>query len=241
MADLRALPFPIMFVPVGAASDMLRRPMRNLGSTACIELQRGPLTPIQRAGKRAIDLIGAGLALIMLAPLLAAAAAAIKLESPGPVLFRQKRCGFNGRIFSIRKFRTMSVLEDGPSITQARPADRRVTRVGRWLRRTSVDELPQLLNVLDGTMSLVGPRPHALAHDEEFDNLVRNYASRRRVKPGLTGWAQVHGCRGPTPTAASVEQRLDYDLWYIDNWSFRLDLVILLRTPIEILWGRNAC
>jgi putative colanic acid biosynthesis UDP-glucose lipid carrier transferase len=241
VADLRVLPFPVVFVPVGAASEMLRHPTRNLGSAICVELQRRPLTAIECAGKRAIDLIGAVLALIVLAPLLAVVAAAIKLDSQGPVLFRQKRCGFNGRTFSIRKFRTMSVLEDGPSIIQAQPADRRVTRVGRWLRRTSIDELPQLLNVLDGSMSLVGPRPHALAHDGQFDKLVRNYAFRRRVKPGLTGWAQVHGCRGPTPTPTLIERRVEYDLWYIDNWSLRLDLVILVRTPIELLRGRNAC
>jgi putative colanic acid biosynthesis UDP-glucose lipid carrier transferase len=178
--------------------------------------------------------------LIALLPLLAIVAVAIKLDSPGPILFRQKRCGFNGRGFPIRKFRTMSVLEDGPSIIQAQFADKRVTRLGTWLRRTSIDELPQLLNVLDGSMSLVGPRPHAVAHDNQFDKIVRNYAFRRRVKPGLTGWAQVNGCRGPTPTAASIERRVEYDLWYIDNWSLRLDFAILLQTPIEILHGRNA-
>ena len=134
----------------------------------------------------------------------------------------------------------MSVLEDGPSVMQARLADERMTRLGALLRRTSIDELPQLLNILEGNMSLVGPRPHALAHDNQFDKVVRNYAFRRRVKPGLTGWAQVNGCRGPTPTAASIESRVEHDLWYIDNWSLRLDLAILLQTPLEILYGRNA-
>jgi len=134
----------------------------------------------------------------------------------------------------------MSVLEDGFSAVQARDDDDRVTRVGKWLRRTSIDELPQLLNVLDGSMSLVGPRPHAIAHDNQFEKIVRNYALRQRVKPGLTGWAQIHGCRGPTPTAALIEQRVEYDLWYIDNWSLRLDLAILLQTPIEVARGRNA-
>jgi len=134
----------------------------------------------------------------------------------------------------------MLVMEDGPSIVQATAADCRVTRIGKWLRRTSIDELPQLFNVLDGSMSLVGPRPHAVAHDSEFDKVVWNYAFRQRVKPGLTGWAQVHGCRGPTPTAALIERRVEYDLWYIDNWSLRLDLAILLQTPIEVLRGRNA-
>ncbi|MCP3390706.1 exopolysaccharide biosynthesis polyprenyl glycosylphosphotransferase [Bradyrhizobium sp. CCGB12] len=240
VADLRVLPFPIMFVPVGTTSELLRHPTRKLGSAVCVELQRGPLTPLECATKRMIDLIGAGFALAIFAPLLALVAVAIKLDSTGPIFFRQQRCGFNGRIFLIRKFRTMHVLEDGPMILQANRTDRRITRIGKWLRRTSIDELPQLLNVLDGSMSLIGPRPHALAHDGEFDKLVRSYALRRRVRPGLTGWAQVHGCRGPTPTAVTVETRVQYDLWYIDNWSLRLDLAILLRTPVELLRGRNA-
>jgi Undecaprenyl-phosphate glucose phosphotransferase len=240
VADLRVLPFPIVFVPVGAVSEMFRQPTRKLGNAICVELQRGPLTFLECSTKRFIDLVGAGLALIILSPLLAAVAVVVKLDAPGPILFRQQRCGFNGRSFAIYKFRTMSVLEDGPSMVQARPVDSRVTRIGKWLRRTSIDELPQLLNVLDGSMSLVGPRPHAMAHDGQFDKIVRNYAFRRRVKPGLTGWAQIHGCRGPTPTAALIERRIEYDLWYIDNWSFRLDLAILLQTPIEVLRGRNA-
>jgi putative colanic acid biosynthesis UDP-glucose lipid carrier transferase len=240
VADLRVLPFPIMFVPVGTTSELLRHPTRSLGSAVCVELQRGPLTGLECATKRFIDVVGAGLALAMFAPLLALAAVAIKLDSPGPVFFRQQRCGFNGRTFLIRKFRTMHVLEDGQLIAQATPQDRRVTRMGKLLRRTSFDELPQLLNVLEGSMSLVGPRPHALAHDGQFDKLVRNYAFRRRVRPGLTGWAQVHGCRGATPTASMIEARVQYDLWYIDNWSIGLDLAILLRTPIEVLRGRNA-
>jgi putative colanic acid biosynthesis UDP-glucose lipid carrier transferase len=240
VADLRVLPFPVVFVPVGAVAEMLRRPTRHLGSAVCVELHRRPLTVAERATKRCLDLIGAGLALITLSPLLAAVALAIKFDSRGPIFFRQQRCGFNGRSFAVYKFRTMFVLEDGPSIIQARSADSRVTPIGKWLRRTSIDELPQLFNVLNGSMSLVGPRPHAVAHDSQFDKTARNYAFRRRVKPGLTGWAQIHGCRGPTPTAASIERRVEYDLWYIDNWSLRLDFGILLQTPIEVLRGRNA-
>ena len=240
VAELRVLPFPVNFIPLGTASEIFRRPARELGNAICVELQRGPLTSFEHAAKRCIDVLFAGVALTALLPMLAIVAVAIKLDSPGPILFRQKRCGFNGRCFQIYKFRTMSVLEDGPSIIQAQFADERVTRLGAWLRRTSIDELPQLLNVLEGTMSLVGPRPHAVVHDNQFDKMVRNYAFRRRVKPGLTGWAQVNGCRGPTPTAASIERRVEYDLWYIDNWSLTLDLTILLQTPIEILLGRNA-
>jgi putative colanic acid biosysnthesis UDP-glucose lipid carrier transferase len=240
VAELRVVPFPVCFVPVGAASEIFRRPSRELGNAICVELQRGPLTGIEHAAKRCIDVLFAGIVLIALLPMFLIVAVAIKLDSPGPILFRQQRCGFNGKCFQIRKFRTMSVLEDGSSVVQAQFADKRVTSLGRWLRRTSIDELPQLLNVLDGSMSLVGPRPHAIAHDNQFDKVVRNYAFRRRVKPGLTGWAQVHGCRGPTPTAASIERRVEYDLWYIDNWSLRLDFAILLQTPIETLRGRNA-
>jgi putative colanic acid biosynthesis UDP-glucose lipid carrier transferase len=240
VAELRVLPFPVSFVPLGTASEIFRRPSRELGNTICVELQRGPLTVFEHVAKRCIDVVFAGAFLTALLPLLALVAVAIKLDSPGPVLFRQKRCGFNGKSFRICKFRTMSVLEDGPSINQAQLADKRVTRMGALLRRSSIDELPQLLNVLEGSMSLVGPRPHAVAHDNQFDKMVRNYAFRRRVKPGLTGWGQVNGCRGPTPTAASIERRVEYDLWYIDNWSLRLDFAILLQTPLEIACGRNA-
>jgi exopolysaccharide biosynthesis polyprenyl glycosylphosphotransferase len=187
-----------------------------------------------------MDIAIAGTALLALLPLLAIVAIAIKLDSPGPVLFRQRRCGFNGRCFQIYKFRTMSVLEDGATITQAQCSDSRITPLGKWLRRSSIDELPQLVNVLEGSMSLVGPRPHALAHDTQFDKNVRNYAFRRRVKPGVTGWAQVNGCRGPTPTRKDIERRVQHDLWYIDNWSLALDLSIMLRTVVEVMRSRNA-
>jgi len=240
VGDLRVLPSPIAFAPTGAAAELFRRPTRNLGSSLYVDLHRAPLTLTQCAAKRTLDVLGASGALLLLSPVLALAAIAIKLDSAGPVLFKQQRCGFNGRAFTIWKFRTMSVLEDGSSVVQARRFDKRVTRVGKWLRRTSVDELPQLLNVLQGSMSLVGPRPHALAHENQFDKSVRNYAFRRRVKPGLTGWAQVHGCRGETPTNEAIERRVEYDLWYIDNWDLRLDLGILLRTPVEVLRARNA-
>ncbi|MBB4200393.1 undecaprenyl-phosphate glucose phosphotransferase [Rhodoblastus sphagnicola] len=239
-ADLRILPSQVNFVPVGAAAEVFRRRRHQIGGAVCVEFQRGPLSRGDMAAKRTLDILGAGLALMLLMPLLAVVAIAIRLDSPGPIFFRQQRCGFNGRKFAICKFRTMHVLEDGQSVVQAGPRDKRVTRVGRWLRRTSIDELPQLLNVLDGSMCLVGPRPHAIAHDNEFDKILRNYAFRRRVKPGLTGWAQVHGCRGPTPTRATIERRVEYDLWYIDNWSLRLDLLILLQTPLEVTRARNA-
>jgi putative colanic acid biosynthesis UDP-glucose lipid carrier transferase len=221
-------------------AKVLQRPSRSMGDTVCIELQRKPLSSVEIGVKRLVDIVGASIGLIALLPLLIITAIAIKLDSRGPILFRQRRCGFNGGEFYILKFRTMSVLEDGELVRQATAVDCRVTRVGRWLRRASIDELPQLWNALTGSMSLVGPRPHAVAHDNEFYKMVRLYAVRHHVKPGLTGWAQVHGCRGPTPTAGDVRRRVEFDLWYIDNWSFRLDCWILLRTVLEVLRSHNA-
>lgn len=240
IAELRILPCPVNLIPVGAMSEIFRRPSHEIGNSVCIEVQRGPLTPGERAAKRTIDIVLATVGLVALLPLLTIVAIAIKLDSHGPVLFRQRRCGFNGRSFQIFKFRTMTVLEDGPVIAQATLCDQRITRLGAWLRRTSIDELPQLLNVLGGSMSLVGPRPHALAHDSQFDKVIRRYAFRQRVKPGLTGWAQVNGFRGPTPSPREIESRVEHDLWYIDNWSLGLDIMIILQTAIEVFRARNA-
>jgi Undecaprenyl-phosphate glucose phosphotransferase len=240
LSGLRVLPLPVSLIPVGMASDVLSRPTHIMGDTICIELHRGPLGAFERGVKRSIDVLSAVAGLLLFLPLLTIVAVLIKLDSHGPVLFRQRRCGFNGRQFQILKFRTMSVLEDGTSVCQAAESDTRVTRLGKWLRRTSIDELPQLLNVLNGTMSLVGPRPHAVAHDNHFDKVVRNYAFRHHVKPGLTGWAQVNGQRGPTPTTADIQRRVQFDLWYIDNWSFRLDILIIIKTILEVMRSRNA-
>ncbi|MDO8877972.1 MAG: sugar transferase, partial [Pseudolabrys sp.] len=145
---------------------------------------------------------------------------------------RQKRNGFNGSVFSIYKFRSMRVLEDGAHIPQATRDDPRVTRLGRWLRRTSIDELPQLFNVLTGDMSLVGPRPHAVAHNNEYQTVVSNYAFRHHVKPGITGWAQVNGLRGKTQTVDLMAKRVEFDLWYINHWSLWLDLRIIIKTAL---------
>jgi exopolysaccharide biosynthesis polyprenyl glycosylphosphotransferase len=175
-----------------------------------------------------------------LSPLLLLASVAIKLDSAGPILFRQSRKGFNGKDFKIYKFRSMTVLEDGQTICQARRGDHRITRVGRILRTSSVDELPQLFNVLRGEMSLVGPRPHAIAHDNEYTETIANYAFRHHVKPGITGWAQVHGFRGETAKLDLMKKRVELDIWYINNWSLWLDLWIILLTCFEVTRGRNA-
>lgn len=240
VAALRVLPLRVRLIPTGANSDLFSRPSTELGGARCVELQHGPLSPMALCSKRALDICLATTVLTILSPLLLIVAIAIKLDSRGPVIFKQQRCGFNGRHFTIYKFRTMSVLEDGPTITQAKINDTRLTRLGGWLRKTSIDEIPQLFNVLEGSMSVVGPRPHAIAHDSVFNKAVSNYAYRRRVKPGLTGLAQIKGFRGPTPTPASIERRVQHDLLYIDNWSFGLDLMILAQTPIELIRGQNA-
>jgi undecaprenyl-phosphate galactose phosphotransferase/putative colanic acid biosynthesis UDP-glucose lipid carrier transferase len=177
---------------------------------------------------------------LLLLPLLVLTSVIVKLDSSGPILFRQTRHGFNGKAFKILKFRTMFVLEDGDTIRQASRDDGRVTRIGAWLRRTSIDELPQLFNVLMGDMSIVGPRPHAAAHDHHFENVIGKYAYRHHVKPGITGWAQVNGFRGETPTIEAMKARVDLDIWYVNNWSLLLDAVIILRTLAEVFRARNA-
>ena len=192
------------------------------------------------AAKRLLDALLAGLAVVLLSPLLALVSLAVALDSPGPVLFCQKRTGLNGKTFPIFKFRSMHVLEDGAEVKQASKNDARITRVGRVIRKLSLDELPQLINVLAGDMSLVGPRPHAVVHDTEYGAAISNYAVRFRVKPGITGWAQVNGARGATPTLAIMQQRIDFDAWYVANASLALDLLILARTPLEVLRTRNA-
>jgi Undecaprenyl-phosphate glucose phosphotransferase len=240
LRELDGLPMPVRLIADANATEILRYRQHVSGGIVRFELQRAPLTLGGRIAKRLFDVAVAGLGLLVLAPLLAAVAVAIRIDSPGPIFFRQKRGGFNGRAFQILKFRTMRVLEDGPWIKQATQHDDRVTRVGSFLRWSSLDELPQLINVLRGDMSLVGPRPHALAHDDAYRSLISSYPFRHFVKPGITGWAQVNGFRGETPTLALMKQRIELDLWYARNWSFWLDLWILIGTVREVCRPRNA-
>lgn len=192
------------------------------------------------AAKRLLDLAIAVPALVFLSPLLLILAFVIRTGSKGPAMFRQTRQGLNGAPFHIYKFRTMTVLENGPVIRQAVKDDERVTKAGRWMRRTSFDELPQLLNVIKGDMSLIGPRPHAMAHDRHYGSVIDGYDKRQLVKPGISGWAQVHGHRGATMTTSQMRERLAYDVWYTRNASFALDLKIIARTLGEVLGQRNA-
>src|SRR6185312_15141705 len=180
--------------------------------------------------KRGSDIVLGSLILVLIAPLLAAIALGVKLSSPGPVLFRQRRYGLDGREIVVYKFRSMTVAEDGAVVRQATRNDARVTPFGAFMRRTSLDELPQFFNVLQGRMSIVGPRPHAVAHNEEYRRLIKAYMVRHKVKPGITGWAQVNGHRGETDTIEKMQARVEYDLEYLRNWSLGLDLQIIVRT-----------
>jgi undecaprenyl-phosphate galactose phosphotransferase/putative colanic acid biosynthesis UDP-glucose lipid carrier transferase len=237
---LRRSPLPVRLLPDRSVQAILRYRSWGPRELPIVEIQRAPLSVPERFAKRIVDLLLAGFALTSLMPLMLVIACAIRLESPGPAIFRQRRKGFNGGEFVIYKFRTMTVMEDSHTITQARKSDRRVTALGRILRQTSIDELPQLFNVLIGNMSLVGPRPHALAHDNDYGQVISNYAFRHHVKPGITGWAQVNGFRGETPRLEQMVKRIELDLWYINNWSLTLDLQILLRTSLAVVRGRNA-
>jgi Undecaprenyl-phosphate glucose phosphotransferase len=237
---LRDSPLPVKLLPDQKVRSLTENPAFSVNRSFAIEIQRSPLSGVEQFAKRMLDITGACVALLLLSPLMLLTALAIKLESPGPVLFRQQRSGFNAKHFSIFKFRTMSVMEDGDSVTQATRQDPRISKFGGVLRATSIDELPQLFNVLRGDMSLVGPRPHAVAHDNHYGQLLSDYAFRHHVKPGITGWAQIHGCRGGTAQVGLMKNRLDFDLWYINNWSVGLDLVIMVRTFLEVLRPRNA-
>ena len=210
---------------------------QNFGALRTNVVNRMPISESSRIVKSVLDYVVAIVGVTLFAPLLAVIALAIKLDSPGPIFFLQRRYGQNNRIFRIIKFRTMTVTEDGPIVRQAQRGDPRVTRVGYYLRRLSLDELPQLINVLKGDMSIVGPRPHALAHDELFERDLYLFSRRRRVRPGITGWAQVQGYRGETSSAEDIRGRMQRDLFYIDNWSIWFDIEIITRTVFVVFRG----
>ena len=223
---------PTLAVPPRDASFLFGQPVLTVCSR--------PLGDWSRVAKRAEDLLISSVAMIFVAPVAALVALAIKIDSPGPVLFRQHRLGFNNNVITVFKFRSMTHRPRDDDVAQARRSDPRVTRVGRFLRRTSLDELPQLLNVLRGDMSLVGPRPHALAHNDQYAALIDGYLGRHRVQPGITGWAQVNGFRGETDTLDKMQRRVEHDLAYTDDWSLALDIKILVMTVFTTLLGRNA-
>jgi Undecaprenyl-phosphate glucose phosphotransferase len=226
------------------ASDYIQKnsshKVSSLGPVGLLDIKKKPLSDWGRHVKTVEDYVVAALILTLIVPVMLIIAVAVKLDSPGPVFFRQKRHGLNRRVIKVLKFRTMSVMENGHIVSQATKNDPRVTRVGAFLRRTSLDELPQFINVLRGEMSVIGPRPHALVHDDLYGDMLEHYANRHKVKPGITGWAQVNGFRGPTETSDKMRSRVDHDLVYIDNWSLWLDLKILAMTVVGGFSGKNA-
>ena len=240
-ARLRDTTASVYFLPDVSMFGPLTPRMEMLASTPIVRVCETPFLGAKAVVKRAEDLVLGGLLLLACLPLMLLIAAALKLDSPGPVIFRQRRHGLEAREIVVYKFRTMKVLEDGPELRQARAGDPRVTRVGAFLRRYSLDELPQLVNVLQGRMSLVGPRPHAVAHTELYRKLIDGYMVRLKVRPGITGWAQVNGLRGETDSLEKMKARVEHDLAYLSDWSLARDLSILARTASAVIRGRNAC
>lgn len=241
MYALRNETLEIRYLPELSDIPLLNHRVSSVAGLYSIDLSITPMNGSARVMKRLEDLLVGGLLSVLIAPVCLMIAIAIKVTSSGPVLFKQYRTGINGQRFKVYKFRSMEVHEEGSGqVTQAKKGDSRVTRLGAFLRRTSLDELPQFYNVLQGRMSIVGPRPHALAHNEYYKDLVESYMRRHKVKPGITGWAQVNGLRGETDTLDKMRKRVEFDLWYIDNWSVWLDLRIIFLTIFKGFLNKNA-
>jgi len=237
---LRDTTASIYFVPDIFVADLIQARIDDIHGIPVVAVCETPLYGVNGLAKRASDIVLASVLLILLLPFMLLIALGVKWSSPGPVLFKQRRYGLDGREIVVYKFRSMTVCEDGAAVAQATRADRRVTPLGRFLRRASLDELPQLLNVLQGNMSLVGPRPHAVAHNEQYRKIIKGYMIRHKVKPGITGWAQVNGLRGETDTVEKMRERVQYDIDYLRSWSLVFDFMILLKTGLVVLKDRNA-
>lgn len=230
----------VFMVPDFLLSTLMHGNIGNLGQLDTISVFEEPMGGSKEFYKRSFDLLFSLSVLILLSPVFIIIALAIKLTSPGPVLFKQDRYGLDGRPIGVYKFRSMRVMENSDKVVQATKNDNRITPVGNFLRRTSLDELPQFFNVLIGNMSVVGPRPHAVAHNEEYRKLVDYYMLRHKVKPGITGWAQINGWRGETDTIDKMEKRVEYDLQYIRNWSLAWDIKIVFLTIFKGFINKNA-
>jgi putative colanic acid biosynthesis UDP-glucose lipid carrier transferase len=237
---LRDTTASVYFVPDMFVTDLIQGRVDAVSGMPVLGVFDSPFTGASGLVKRASDIVISAALLALVAPLLVVLAALVKLTSPGPAIFRQRRYGLDGEEIVVYKLRSMTVTEDGDAIRQCAKADARVTPLGAFLRRTSLDELPQLVNVLQGRMSIVGPRPHAVAHNELYRKLIKGYMQRHKVRPGLTGWAQIHGLRGETQSVEKMKARIDYDLDYLRNWSLRLDLYIIAKTAWIVLRGENA-
>jgi putative colanic acid biosysnthesis UDP-glucose lipid carrier transferase len=238
--ELRDTTASIYFVPNIFAFDLVQARCVEINGMPAFSICDSPLQGMSAVWKRLFDVGLASITLLLMWPVLTAIALSIKVSSAGPIIFKQRRYGLNAEEILVYKFRTMTVCEDGSVVSQATKQDRRVTPLGRFLRRTSLDELPQIFNVLEGKMSFVGPRPHAVAHNEEYRKLISGYMIRHKVRPGITGWAQVNGLRGETSNVEKMRERVQYDLDYLKNWSLKLDLQIIARTVPLLGHDRNA-
>ncbi|HEX5792842.1 MAG TPA: undecaprenyl-phosphate glucose phosphotransferase, partial [Rheinheimera sp.] len=230
----------VLMVPEFLLKNLMHARIGNVGSIDTLSVFESPMFGFQSFYKRSFDLLFSSLVLLLISPLLLLIALAIKLTSSGPVLFRQDRYGLDGKKIAVYKFRSMKVMENGAAVIQAKRNDSRITPFGAFLRRTSLDELPQFFNVLLGEMSVVGPRPHAVAHNEEYRKQVAFYMLRHKVRPGITGWAQINGWRGETDTLEKMEMRVKYDLDYIRNWSLLFDVSIVFKTVFKGFVDKNA-
>ena len=240
LEQLQGTTASIYFVPDVFGISLIQGRLLDMSGVPVVAICETPFTGINRLVKRASDIVLGLLILLLIAPLMLMVAVGVKLSSPGPMIFRQRRNGLNGEEIVVYKFRSMTAQDDGPVVKQATKGDARITAFGAFIRRSSLDELPQFFNVLQGSMSIVGPRPHAVAHNELYRQLIKAYMVRHKVKPGITGWAQVNGHRGETDTLDKMQARVEYDLEYLRNWSLGLDLVIILRTIKTVMTDKSA-
>ncbi|HEX2012391.1 MAG TPA: undecaprenyl-phosphate glucose phosphotransferase [Roseateles sp.] len=230
----------LFFVPDVFGISIIQGRLQDMNGVPVVGICETPFTGTNELVKRISDIVLAGLILVLISPILLAVAIGVKLSSPGPIIFKQRRNGLDGEEIIVYKFRSMRAMDNGNVVKQATKDDPRITRFGAFIRRTSLDELPQFINVLQGRMSIVGPRPHAVAHNEEYRQLIKAYMVRHKVKPGITGWAQVNGLRGETDTIDKMKARVEYDLEYLRNWSLGLDLQIIMRTVRLMVFDRHA-
>ena len=230
----------LFFVPDVFGISIIQGRLQDMNGVPVVGICETPFTGINELVKRVSDVVLSLLILVVISPFLLAVAIGVKLTSPGPIIFKQRRNGLDGNEIIVYKFRSMRTTDNGSIVKQATKGDPRVTRFGAFIRRTSLDELPQFINVLQGRMSIVGPRPHAVAHNEEYRKLIKAYMVRHKVKPGITGWAQVNGSRGETDTVEKMKERVEFDLEYLRNWSLALDLQIIVRTVRLVIFDRHA-
>ena len=238
--ELRDTTASIYYVPDIYVFDLIQAKTRDILGIPVVSMCETPFAGYRGISKRFMDIVLCVAAVPLLLPVMTVIAVLVAMSSPGPVIFRQRRYGLDGNQITVYKFRTMTVTQDGPNVPQAQKDDKRVTPIGRVLRRYSLDELPQLINVLQGRMSLVGPRPHAVAHNEEYRKLIKGYMVRHKVRPGITGLAQINGCRGETAQLEEMQQRVNHDLEYLRRWSLLLDLKIIIKTALQLLRHEKA-